>query len=76
MNARKLLLAASTAGLTLLASACNDDDEVTAAPATVTRLAAAEIAARTNDGAAPLEINDLLIDDSDTDETSSPLPVN
>lgn len=72
---RRGLLAGVAAALTLLATACNDDDAATG-PATVTRIAASEIAARTDDAAAPLELNDLPIDDGDTDETSSPLAVN
>lgn len=75
MNARKLLLAGVVAGLTLCAGACHDDD-ADDGPATVTKLAASEIGGRTDESAAPLEINDLAIDESDTDETSSPLPVN
>lgn len=75
MNVRKLLLAAVAAGPVLLAAACHDD-EASAGPATVTALAASEIGARTDESAAPLPLNDLTIDEADTNETSSPLPVN
>lgn len=72
---RKWFLGGAAAALALLASAC-DDDEAAAGPATVTRIAASEIGARTDEASAPLELNDLAIDESDTDETSSPLSLN
>ena len=77
MNARKLLLTAATASLTLLAASCHDDDENSTGDATtVSALAADEIAGRTNETAEPVDLNSRVLSLMDTDETASPVPVN
>ena len=76
MNARKLLLTTLTASLTLLAASCHDDDGNGAGGATtVSKLAADEIAVRTNETAEPIDLNTLVLSLADTDETASPVPV-
>lgn len=69
MNTRKILLAVATASLTLLAAACNNNDDGASftGPMTLKDFAVNDINLRTLDGAAPIEINDLTIDDSNED---------
>lgn len=66
MNTRKLLLAAATAALTLLAAACDGEDEPVA-PLTLKQFAVRDIDERTSDVAVPVEINGLVIDASNED---------
>jgi hypothetical protein len=76
MKTRQLLLTAATASLTLLAASCHDDDHDSGGTDTVSALAAEQIAGSTNDTAEPIDLNSRVLSLMDTDETTSPVPVN
>lgn len=71
MKLQKCLLVAATASLTLLVAGCfeNDNDTPPAPPAPLTlkQFAVNDLNNNTSDTAAPIEINDLVIDDSNED---------
>lgn len=71
MKLQKCLLVAATAALTLVAAACSDNNDAPAisGPMTLKQFAVNDLNNRTTDTAEPIEINDLLIDDSNEDET-------
>lgn len=68
MTLRKALVAGGFALVALSLTSCNDDDDSTpAGPVTLKQLAVNDVNNRTTDTALPVEINDLVIDDSDED---------
>lgn len=68
MTLRKALLAGGFALVALSVTSCNDDDDsIPAGPLTLKQLAVNDVSNRTTDTALPVEINDLVIDDSDED---------
>lgn len=69
MKLQKCLLLAATASLTLFAAACNDDNDAPdiSGPMTLKQFAINDLDNRTTDTATPVEINDLVIDDSSED---------
>lgn len=68
MKLQKCLLIAATASLTLFAAACHDDDDASfTGPTTLKQFAVNDLDNRTTDTATPIEINDLVIDDSSED---------
>lgn len=64
MTSQKLALALAVAALTLVSSACDDDDAATAGAITLKQFAAGDIAGNTRDDNEPVEINDLFVDAS------------
>lgn len=68
MTLRKALVAGGFALVALSLTSCNDDDDsVPAGPVTLKQFAVNDVNNRTTDTASPVEINDLVIDDSDED---------